>query len=149
LSRENPQYWQLLTHSLLKYNGAKSRITRPKRLKVNALDCRDIRSSDPAASGEIRAAKSSIPGVSFDKAASTCGPDAANDRETQVSSGNRPNSSTKLIPRILPAPRLFVELVDFLGSIAPERSPAQFENSIRLELPSGDDFRTPRSAVSL
>jgi hypothetical protein len=40
LSREKPQYWQMLMHSLLTYNGAKNRITRPKYFSVSSCDCR-------------------------------------------------------------------------------------------------------------
>jgi hypothetical protein len=38
LSRENPQYWQLLMHSLDKYSGANSRIVRPKNRRVIICD---------------------------------------------------------------------------------------------------------------
>src|ERR1039458_6892602 len=40
LSREKPQYRQMLMHSLLTYNGAKNRITRPKCFRVRLCDCR-------------------------------------------------------------------------------------------------------------
>jgi hypothetical protein len=38
LSRENPQYRQLLMHSLDRYSGANSRIVRPKNRRVIICD---------------------------------------------------------------------------------------------------------------
>src|SRR4029077_14719103 len=40
LSREKPQYWQLLIHSLDRYSGANSRIVRPKKRRVIVSDRR-------------------------------------------------------------------------------------------------------------
>src|ERR1017187_3245436 len=59
LSREKPQYRQMLMHSLLTYNGAKNRITRPKCFRVRLCDCRAnaSRYDGSAAVGEISAAK--------------------------------------------------------------------------------------------
>src|ERR1700679_747101 len=58
LSREKPQYLQLLTHSLERYRGANKRITLPKRCCVNFCDRTEIGSSHSEAAGEIRLEKS-------------------------------------------------------------------------------------------
>src|SRR6266699_304248 len=58
LSREKPQYLQLLMHSFERYRGAKSRMTLPKRCRVNCCERRQSGSKSSLAAGEIKSAKS-------------------------------------------------------------------------------------------
>src|SRR5436190_15497241 len=58
LSREKPQYLQLLMHSFERYRGAKRRIVLPKRCWLICCERRLNGSNNPAAAGEISAAKS-------------------------------------------------------------------------------------------
>jgi hypothetical protein len=61
LSREKPQYLQILMHSLLRYSGAYIRTVRPKCRSVVACErcAKSSRHSEPA--GEINAAKPAKP----------------------------------------------------------------------------------------
>jgi hypothetical protein len=58
LSREKPQYLQLLMHSLERYNGANSRMTLPNRCRVSAWERCAMLSMNSKPAGEIRLAKS-------------------------------------------------------------------------------------------
>ena len=57
LSRENPQYLQLLMHSFERYNGAKSRITRPKCCRVRSRERTAIDSNARSSPGLSRRSK--------------------------------------------------------------------------------------------
>jgi hypothetical protein len=63
LSREKPQYWQLLMHSLERYSGAKSRIVRPKFCSVSE---RDVCAIDSRSTSDFGAISRSNPRTSSD-----------------------------------------------------------------------------------
>ena len=97
LSREKPQYLQLLMHSLETYSGAKSRMTLPNRCCVSACERRPSGSNNSPAAGEISSAKSA--GVSRDLASAsrTLAVVADKERFSKASDGSALNSATKLM----------------------------------------------------
>ena len=96
LSREKPQYLQLLMHSLETYNGANRRITLPKRCCVNRCDRTEMGSSISPAAGEIRLAKSASVNLLFARLSWTARGLAPSELLTSEGSGNELNSVTKL-----------------------------------------------------
>ena len=96
LSREKPQYWQALMHSLERYSGAKRRMTLPKRCCVICRERRDSGSSSSAPAGEIRCAKSSSDSSALPRLARAAAVDAVSERWTNAASGSELNSVTKL-----------------------------------------------------
>ncbi len=96
LSREKPQYLQLLMHSFETYTGAKRRTTLPKRCCVSFCARTEIGSSHPAAAGEIRLAKSFRVSRVFARLSWTACGLAARELRASVVSGRELNSETKL-----------------------------------------------------
>src|SRR5271156_3513374 len=96
LSREKPQYLQLLMHSLDTYNGAKRRMTLPKRCCVSFCARAEIGSSNPVAAGEIRLAKSFKDSLLFARLSRTACGEVASEPRTSEANGRELNSVTKL-----------------------------------------------------
>src|SRR5678816_2641217 len=96
LSRENPQYLQLLMHSLERYSGANRRITLPKRCSARTCARLPINSSNSLAAGEIRHAKSASDNLDLPRASRAALAEEVRDRFTSASSGRELNSETEL-----------------------------------------------------
>src|SRR5262245_1346416 len=60
LSREKPQYWQLLIHSLDRYSGANRRIVLPKKRRVIVSDRRASSASFKSSIGSSKVANCAI-----------------------------------------------------------------------------------------
>src|SRR6185295_4106476 len=96
LSREKPQYLQLLMHSFERYSGAKRRMILPKRCCVSACERRPMSSSISVAAGEIKCAKSASDDFVLAKLSRAAVVFAAAERRTRSSTGRALNSATKL-----------------------------------------------------
>src|SRR5258705_7832119 len=88
LSREKPQYLQLLMHSLERYSGANRRITLPNLCCVTCWERALSGSRNSPAAGEIKCAKSFNESFDFPTLARTEKADAPSDRLTKASSGS-------------------------------------------------------------
>src|SRR5882724_2626095 len=96
LSREKPQYLQLLTHSLERYSGANSRMTLPKRCCVRVCARRPIGSNNSLAAGEIKAAKSASDIWDLPNTSRAAALPVVSERFSKAASGRELNSETKL-----------------------------------------------------